>query len=173
MKLAKLLFVNFTTGQNIFSQWVQKVRLRKLRWRCRDWGVLIRQSPVTWVTTRPTLYNIHNNIPLPATVIYDWILTIQVGMFSGIWLERRFRSVCHGGAERVTCLMFFWHNWLVFFFVRLLEEYCVHRLVYLLTAVLKHTHPHPPHVHDPHVHVHSGPLVSCVSDQDSCLRRDH
>jgi hypothetical protein len=36
-----------------------------------------------------------------------------------------------------------------------------------------HSHPHPLHVNVPHLHVHSGPLVSCVSDQDSCLRRDH
>jgi hypothetical protein len=32
---------------------------------------------------------------------------------------------------------------------------------------------HPPDAHAPHVHVHSGPLVSCASDQASCLRSDH
>ena len=31
----------------------------------------------------------------------------------------------------------------------------------------QHAHPHPPHTHTPHIH--SGPLVSCVSDQDSWL----
>jgi hypothetical protein len=30
-----------------------------------------------------------------------------------------------------------------------------------------------PHPHVPHLHVNSGPLVSCASDQTSCLRRDH
>ncbi len=32
---------------------------------------------------------------------------------------------------------------------------------------------HSPHVHAPHVHVYSGPLVSSVSGQVSCFRRDH
>jgi hypothetical protein len=34
-------------------------------------------------------------------------------------------------------------------------------------------HLHPPHAHAPHDHMHSGPLVSCASDQTSCLPRDH
>ncbi len=36
-----------------------------------------------------------------------------------------------------------------------------------------HTIPHSPHNHDPHFHGHSGPLVSSVFVQDSCLRCDH
>ena len=33
----------------------------------------------------------------------------------------------------------------------------------------RHTHTHPPHPHAPHSHMHSGPLVSFASDQNSCL----
>jgi hypothetical protein len=46
-------------------------------------------------------------------------------------------------------------------------------LTMLVIAYTQYTHPHPPHTHAPHVHVHSGPLVSCASDQVSCHRCDH
>jgi hypothetical protein len=35
----------------------------------------------------------------------------------------------------------------------------------LIHTCTQYTHPYPPHAHSPHVHVHSGPLVSFVSDR--------
>jgi hypothetical protein len=46
-------------------------------------------------------------------------------------------------------------------------------LTLLVHGCTHHTIPHSPHTHDPHFHVHSGPLVSSVSGQVSCLRCDH
>jgi hypothetical protein len=46
-----------------------------------------------------------------------------------------------------------------------------HNMLQPLTT--QHIHPHDPHTHDAHLHVHSGPLVSCTSDQDLRFRCDH
>jgi hypothetical protein len=43
----------------------------------------------------------------------------------------------------------------------------------LAHACTQHTMTHSPHTHTLHFHVDSGPLVSDVSGQTSCLRRDH
>jgi hypothetical protein len=65
-----------------------------------------------------------------------------------------------------------WHSWKVS--MKKKEEKRKEKIsltfrLYVHDTSEQHTHPHPPHAHAPHSHMHSGPLVSCTSDQALCL----